>query len=239
MNRVALPALILAASLAAFGTTRAASPTPTASTPWAMSGTVRDTAGRPVVGVDVFADHTAYYDMNVVGKTDARGQYRLTLARHAGTWSAGAYLRLNVGGETFEVRLAPNVDVPFDGAKGAVRDFTLDPAKLPVGTVNTTVAHSNVELDYDTLSFTFTPDGPNILGSTASFTRPFVVGHGVRNVPIGRYHVSATQVRDGVKEQLLLSSTDERTFSTRVLAVFHDNHDRYGITMDLFLENAK
>lgn len=240
MNRTRWSVLTLATvAIAACGTTRAAPQPPTAATPWIMSGTVRDTAGRPVPGVEVFADHTAFYNMNVVGRTDALGRYRLVLARHAGTWSAGAYLRLALGGESFEQRLAPNVDVPFDGARGAVRDFTLDASTLPGGTVNTSVAHSNVELDHASLEFTFTPVGPNILGSTAPFTRRFVVGRGVQNVPLGRYRVSASQVRGGVREQLLLSSTDQKAFATTVVAMFHDNHDRYGITMDLLLKNAE
>lgn len=237
MNRPPCSALAFAAlAIALVGPAHAA---PAAPTPWVMSGTVRDTAGRPVAGVEVFADHTAYHNMNAVGRTDANGRYRLGLARHAGTWAAGAYLRLKLGDEAFETRLAPNVNTPFDGAKGAIRDFTLDPAKLPGGTVNTTAAHSDVELDHDTLEFTFTPDGPNILGSTAPFTRRFLGGVGVQSVPLGRYRVSASHVRGGRRESLLLSSTDHRTFATSVLALFHDNHDRYGITMDLFLKNPE
>ncbi|THF70909.1 carboxypeptidase regulatory-like domain-containing protein [Deinococcus sp. Arct2-2] len=212
-------------------------PVPGTLTPYVMTGTVRAEAGEPLADVEVFADHTAYYNMNALGKTDAQGRYRIALAHQPGTWAAGAYLRLSFGGQMYEVRLSPDTDMPFDGAQGAVRDFTLGADDLPSGKVNTSVAHSAVELDYDTLDFTFTPDGPNMLGSTTPFTRPFTDGSGVLGVPIGRYFVSATHVLNGIKEQLLLSSADQKTFAPRVLALFHDEGDRYGNTMELYLKN--
>lgn len=203
---------------------------------YVMTGTVRDEQGRPLAGVEVFADHTAFYNMNAVGKTDAQGRYRIPLARQPGTWNAGAYLRGEVGGEAFEVRLSPDDDTPFDGSKGAVRNFTSRASSGPSGKVYTSIAHSNVELDYDSLEFTFTPDGPNVAGSTAPFTRKYVDGSGVPNIPLGRYRVSATQVLGGVRQQLLLSSRTQKEASANVLAAFtYDSH--YGQTLELFLEN--
>ncbi|WP_019012107.1 hypothetical protein [Deinococcus aquatilis] len=212
-------------------------PVPGTFTPYVMNGTVRTEAGEPLAGVEVFADHTAFYNMNALGKTDTQGRYRIALAHQPGTWAAGGYLRLSFGGQTYEVRLSPDNDTPFDGAQGAVRDFTLSADDLPSGKVNPYVAHSAVELDYDSLEFTFTPDGPNIMGSTTPFTRPFTDGSGVLDVPIGRYFVSATHLLNGVKEQFLLSSADQKTFAPRVLAMFHNEGDRYGNTMELYLKN--
>ena len=202
-----------------------------------MSGTVKTEAGEPLAGVEVFADHTAFYNMNAVGKTDAQGRYRLSLAHQPGSWVAGAYYRLKLGAQTLEVRLSPDHDVAFDGSKGAVNNFTFRAGDAPAGTVNTYVAHSAVELDYATLQLTFTPDGPNILGSTKTFSRSFVMGHGIQNVPLGRYQVSATQTLNGTKQPLLLSSADQKEFAPKVLAEFHDSGDRYGPTLELFLKN--
>ncbi|THF70910.1 hypothetical protein E7T06_04950 [Deinococcus sp. Arct2-2] len=204
--------------------------------PYVMTGVVRDEKGKPLAGVEVFADHTAFYNMNALGKTDAQGRYRIALAHQPGTWNAGAYLRGEVGRQLFEVRLSPDDDTPFDGSKGAVRNFTYKASDAPGGKVYTSIAHSNVELDYDSLEFTFTPDGPNATGSTRPFTRKFVVGSGVQNVPLGRYRVSATQVLNGVRQQLLLSSRLQKEASTNVRAAFtHDSH--YGETLELFLNN--
>ncbi|MBZ9749896.1 carboxypeptidase-like regulatory domain-containing protein [Deinococcus sp. HMF7604] len=212
---------------------------PGAVSAWTMTGTVKTEAGEPLAGVRVFADHTAFYNMNAEGVTDAQGRYTVALAHQPGSWAAGAYMNLKVGEQTFEARLKPNDDTSFDGSKGAVRDFTFKASDAPAGKVNTYIAHSNVELDYDTLVFTFTPDGPNVMGSTAPFTRPFVDGYGVQNVPLGRYRVSAVHVLNGTRQQLLLSSDDQEEFATSVLALFHDNHDRYGITMELSLKNPE
>ncbi|WP_019587836.1 hypothetical protein [Deinococcus apachensis] len=203
---------------------------------YVMTGVVRDDKGNPIAGVEVFADHTAYYNMNAVGKTDAQGRYTITLAHQPGTWNAGAYLRGQVGGQPFEVRLSPDNDTPFDGSKGAVRNFTYKASTGATGKVYTTVAHSAVELDYETLEFTFTPDGPNSAGSTAPLTRKFVMGFGVPNIPLGRYRVSATHVLNGVKQQLLLSSRQQKNEATSVLAEFTDD-SHYGQTLELFLKN--
>lgn len=249
---IALTLLLTVATLCACSGGSAASGTPTTPSPqkpspaqpqpgtaaaWTMSGTVKTEGGEPLAGVEVFADHTAFYNMNAVGKTDAQGRYRIPLAHQPGTWAAGAYYRVKLGAQTFEVRLSPNNDTPFDGSKGAVRDFTFRASDAPAGTVNTYVAHSDVELNYDTLQLTFTPDGPNVLGSTKTFTRPFVTGSGIQNVPLGRYQVSASQTLNGAGQQLLLSSADQKTFAPRVLAEFHDAGDRYGPTLELFLKN--
>lgn len=241
MKNLHLLLALAVTTLCACGTdaasTRPPPPAPGTSAPYTMSGSVKTESGAPLAGVEVFADHTAYYNMNALGTTDAQGRYRIALAHQPGSWAAGAYLKLKLGAERFEVRLAPDNDVPFDGSKGAVRNFTLKASDLPRGTVNTYAAHSDVELDYASLSFTFTPDGPNILGSTAPFKRPYVDGSGVQNVPLGRYRVSATQRRGGVTEQLLLSSADQKSFASSVTAAFHDAGDRYGPTMELYLKN--
>ncbi|MFC4454247.1 carboxypeptidase regulatory-like domain-containing protein [Deinococcus sonorensis] len=219
------------------GTTPPASPAPGSASAYVMTGTVRTEAGAPIAGVQVFADHTAYYNMNALGTTDAQGHYRIPLAHQPGTWNAGAYMQLKVAGESYEVRLSPDLDTPFDGSQGAVRNFTFKASDAPSGKVNIYLAHSNVELDYDTLEYTFTPDGPNVLGDTAPITRKVVFGYGIKNVPIGRYKVSATQMLNGVKQQMRLRSVDQPEFVPSVLAQFHDDGDRYGVTMELYIAN--
>ncbi|SMB97632.1 hypothetical protein [Deinococcus hopiensis] len=204
--------------------------------PYVMTGEVRDEKGNPIAGAEVFADHTAYYNVNAVGKSDNQGRYSIALAHRSGTWNAGAYLRGEAGGQPFEVRLKPDNDTPFDGSKGAVRNFTYKASTNATGKVYTYVAHSAVEVDYDSLEFTFTPDGPNAAGSTAPFTRKFVMGSGVPNISLGRYRVSATHILNGVKQRLLLGSRQQKGEASSVLAEFTDD-SHSGQTLELFLNN--
>ncbi len=219
-NILALTLLVIAQSACgSAGTTTAVTPpppgqahtpgTPGLPQPYVMTGTVMTEAGAPLAGVEVFADHTAYYNMNAVGITDAQGRYRIALARQPGTWSAGAYLKVPLDGETFDVRLRPQEDMPFDGAQGAVRHFTYTASDAPTDKVYTYAAHTDVELDDGSLQLTFTPEGPNVLGSTAPFTRRFVVGSGMPDVPLGRYHVRVTHVLNGAQQSLLLGTRDQ------------------------------
>lgn len=71
---------------------------PTASpqaTPYIMTGVVKNSAGQPLSGVEVFADNTLslYHNMNALGTTDAQGRYRIELPCEVGTWRPGAYVQ--------------------------------------------------------------------------------------------------------------------------------------------------
>ncbi|MPY66414.1 hypothetical protein F8S09_06850 [Deinococcus sp. SDU3-2] len=88
-----------------------------------MPGVVKDSAGQPLTGVQVFADNTLYSTTNALGKTDAWGCHRITRPREVGTWRAGASVQRTSGGEAWEPWLHADNGAAFPGDQGAVRHF--------------------------------------------------------------------------------------------------------------------
>lgn len=208
------------------------SPTPGAYT---VTGRILTEDGEPLAGVEVTASHTVTVSYGTA-KTDAQGRYRVALPQQLGSWDISASMTLTFGGEDFEVRLAPEIDTPFAGSQGAVRDFVYRAKDAPKGKVFAYIDDSDVEIDYSTLEVTFTPDGPNAARSTEAFTVQYPFGYGLPDIPLGQYYVTASQVRGGVKEQLLIATRDNPNHSARALARFlPDSH--YGPTLELFWKN--
>ncbi|GGO31815.1 carboxypeptidase-like regulatory domain-containing protein [Deinococcus humi] len=214
------------------GPTPAPQPAPGAYT---VTGRILTEAGQPLAGVQVTASHTVSYTYGS-GVTDAQGRYRIALAQQLGSWNVSATMTLTFGGEDFEVRLAPEDDNPFAGAHGAVRDFVYRAKDAPKGKVFDYIDNSNVEIDYNTMEVTFTPDGPNSAHSTAPFMVKYPFGYGLPDIPLGQYKVTATHVRNGVKEQLLIATRDNPNYLPQAVARFlNDSH--YGPNMELFWKN--
>src|SRR6476620_2099975 len=66
-----------------------------------LKGRVVDAKGQPVVGVKVYAGHTAYYNTNVIAVTDANGYYKMSVANPGGTWLVHAELQRQYNGQTY------------------------------------------------------------------------------------------------------------------------------------------
>lgn len=212
-------------------------PTPPAPGAYTVTGRVLTEGGEPLAGVEVTATHTVSYTYGSA-KTDAQGRYRIALPQTLGSWDVVAYMTLEFGGQRFDVRLAPETDTPFAGSQGAVRDFVYRAEDAPKGKVFDYIDNSNVEIDWGTMEVTFAPAGPNAAGSTEAFTVKYPFGHGLPDIPLGQYYVTASHMRGGVKEQLLVATRDNPNYSARALARFlPDSH--YGPTLELFWKNPQ
>ncbi|MPY66409.1 carboxypeptidase regulatory-like domain-containing protein [Deinococcus sp. SDU3-2] len=202
---------------------------------YTVTGRILTEGGEPLAGVEVTATHTVSYTYGTA-KTDAQGRYRIALPQTLGSWDVAASMTLTFGGQDFDLRLAPEIDTPFAGAQGAVRDFVYRAEDAPRGKVFDYISNSDVEIDYGTLEVTFTPDGPNAAKSTETVTIKYPYGYGLPDLPLGQYYVTASQMRGGVKEQLLIATRDNPNFTPRALARFlPDSH--YGPTLELFWKN--
>lgn len=209
-------------------------PAPTAGA-YTVTGRVVTEAGAPLAGVKVTATHTVSFTYGSA-VTDAQGRYSIALPQQLGSWDVVGYLAVTVCGQRVEARLAPEIDTPFAGAQGAVRDFVYREGDAPTGKVYDYIDNSDVEIDYTTLDVTFTPDGPNAAGSTAPVTIRYPFGYGLPDMPLGRYFITATHMRGGSKEQLLIATRDQPTYTTRAQGCFlPDSH--YGPTLELFWKN--
>ncbi|MFB9994920.1 hypothetical protein ACFFLM_23500 [Deinococcus oregonensis] len=211
-----------------------AAPASNQATPYVMKGVVKDEQGKPVAGVEVFADNTLYYNMNARGKTDAQGRYSIELPRQdLGTWTAGAYVKREYNGVNHEFRLYADDESAFSASKGAVRNFVWrlsgergdgNIGKLVYIYITEGVSISNVEV-------TLTPKGPLADGSAGKpITRRVSTGR-IENVPVGRYTATARLLRDGQAPlPLLVSPGQGGNYGASATADFEKSN--YGTIME-------
>ncbi|GGO30430.1 carboxypeptidase-like regulatory domain-containing protein [Deinococcus humi] len=202
---------------------------------YTMTGRVMAEWGEPLAGVDVYVQHTESRTYTK-GVTDAQGRYVVPIPQEAGLWSAVAYRIMTYSSRDIPVYLAPEDTTPFSSSKGAVRDFVYRVKDAPHGRVIDEIDSLDVEIDYDTLEVTFTPDGPNTANRSEPFTLRYRFGYGLPNIPLGEYFVTATQMRSGQREPLLIATRDTPTYVSRARARFLPE-TMHVLAMELFWKN--
>jgi len=167
--------------------------------PYVVKGRVTDAEGRPVKGAEVFADNQLLYNSNLTAVTDQDGYYRIELPLLATTWKMGGSHNVVVDGKPYTTDLTPEVDGPFAGNTGAVRNFTLKAAKQITGElylymdINSFVngyIENNVEL-------TLTPVGGSGGKAKTGYGYNFPGGFGMNDIPVGRYKATAVYAAPG------------------------------------------
>ncbi|MBB6096620.1 hypothetical protein HNR42_000032 [Deinobacterium chartae] len=202
--------------------------------PYTMTGTVKNSAGQPVAGVEVFADNTLYYNMNALGKTDAKGRYTIPLPRQElGTWVPGAYVKREYHGVYYEFRLYADDESAFSASKGAVRNFVwrLSGRRGDSYIGSPVYVYTEEGVDLNKLEVTLTPSGPLVDGSAGKAITKRVPQGRVNDVPVGRYTMTARLLRDGAAPvPLLVSPGHGGQYGPSATTDFEKSY--YGITME-------
>ncbi|MFC4637850.1 hypothetical protein [Deinococcus hohokamensis] len=214
----------------------AATPTDVRSpTPYVLKGTVRNAAGQPVPGVDVWADNTLYHNMNVLGRTDAQGQFVLRLPTgQLGTWRAGARFRTVYQNVPFELDLQVNDEAAFSADRGAVRHFTLLTSgprgdRFWGGTV---WPNNGSGYSFGRVEYTFTPVGPLVDGTAGQVLKRFEQHNTIDDIPVGKYRVTARYLPEGGPAQdMQLKSRQGDDWGTSVTITFR-REPQYGVMAD-------
>ncbi|TLS52661.1 hypothetical protein FE782_08500 [Paenibacillus antri] len=180
------------------GAARPSDPTvPTASAdeaePYVAKGRVVAANGSPVEGAEVFADNQLLYNSNLHAVTDADGYYRIELPLLAATWNMGGSHLV----DEFIVDLIPDVDRPFAGNTGAVRNFTVPEAETIFGELYLYMDLNSFANGYteDHVELTLVPDGNG--RTIAGFGFNFPGGFGMNDVPVGTYTATAVYAPPG------------------------------------------
>lgn len=168
---------------------------------YVVKGRVTTAAGEPLANAEVWADNTLADNSNALATTAADGTYRIQLpTQDVTTWRVGGKARLEYHGQHYEISLVGDQS-PFGSAQGAVRDLQLvlsGPVPDRNGEVHgatvavyTDLDETGIE-DSNTIELTLVPDGPLVDGSQGkTLTQRVTGGWQVRDVPIGRYAVTA------------------------------------------------
>lgn len=165
-----------------------------------VSGKATDAQGRPLANAEIVANNSQFYNQNVLGQTDASGQYRLEL--RPGSWYVRGTVELRFDTKTYTLDLAPNTDAAFAGTEGAVRNMNLKISGNRSGEFgNDGYYGGQLEVfgdyvdseffDTEDLELRLEPLGPLLDGSMGKT----VLGQPTRmyldDVPLGKYKITA------------------------------------------------
>jgi len=202
-----------------------------------LKGVVVDARGVPIKGTEIVADNTLLYNSNALTVSKADGSFRVRTDALAGTYRASAQLKRKFNGKTYAFALEADTDDPFDGAEGAVRNFTW---KL-TGEYGDNRLHGSRLLSYfasyedpegreeivrnEDVEFTLKPIGPLIDGSEGqAVTRHVEVtgdGYAVSDLPVARYAIEARYAPAGKPARpLLVRVRSQGEYAPQVTADF-------------------
>jgi hypothetical protein len=200
-----------------------------------VKGRVTDTQGRPMANVDVVIENTVFYASYVNTRTNAAGNYSVSVP--AGSWKALVRINYPFLGKTYQFDLHPDDASPFAGTTGAIRNFTWKlSGEKPDGTgfYGSDIAvysQPGSSFSREDVEITLVPDGTLADGSkgkTITKTLTALGGgeDGIRDLPIGKYIISARNKTKGKALQVRLRNKGE--YRASVAGIFSSGYT--GIT---------
>jgi hypothetical protein len=165
-----------------------------------VSGKVVDSQGKPIAKADIFADNTQFYNDNVLGQTDASGNYKLRVDN--GSWYVRGSVKINYENKNYVLDLFVNDDGAFAGSDGAVKNMVLKLTGDRTGNFGDEGFYGGkIEVftpigfyDTENVEITLEPIAPLIDGTTGKkiVQKPDYLY--IDDVPIGKYKVTARYV---------------------------------------------
>lgn len=162
-----------------------------------LTGVITNQSGEPLSGVKVIVDHSIFFNSNITSATNNAGKYQIKIP--TGSWYAFAQYRTTYNGNIYSFYLHPE-DASGFGGEGGVRNFQWkltgempQPLSGNYGGLVTIDNFPGIYIDDSKIDFKFTPAGPLIDGSTGNILYMRAQdGFNIKDIPIGRYLVTAT-----------------------------------------------
>lgn len=164
-----------------------------------VKGRVTDGNGNAIAGATVVIENTQFYAGYVYATTDAEGYYSTGVPN--GSWKASVRIEKTFGGKIYRFDLKPDDPSPFAGTAGAVRNFVWEIAgpRPEGGFYGSDLAVYNqpgTGLLMEDVRITLTPVGELINGCKGSVVQKGLTDigggeDGIRDIPLGRYKISA------------------------------------------------
>ncbi|SDL26982.1 hypothetical protein SAMN05421823_10563 [Catalinimonas alkaloidigena] len=166
------------------------------------AGKVVDTQGRPLSGADIVVSNTQYYNDNILGKTDAAGNYQLEVT--PGSWYVIGTIDVTYDNKKYTLDLDPESSDAFAGTEGAVRNFRWKlTGERPDDFGGGGYYGGSMEVigvlgffDVDQVELTLEPVMPLIDGSTGQTLRLQPQSSMIEDIPLGKYKITARYLPD-------------------------------------------
>jgi hypothetical protein len=204
-----------------------------------ITGKLADANGNPVAGVEVVASHSTYYNTTATAQTDENGHYKLNVANPKGNWTVEAQVVRIYNGKTYRFYVYPENGGPITH-DGAVRNFSWKltgqvpgaHSDIRVGGYITYMDDNANYIPENEIEFTLVPEGKLVDGTNGvtitkraeQFPETYnymFSNSGIRDVPVGRYRISARHLPpNGIPKKLLLSVRYSGVFAETISADF-------------------
>lgn len=250
MNGIRKSALLLTAmltqslSMTACGDAGATPPLgmeePTPAQAGYVTGKIVDEQGRPIVHAEVVADNTLFHNTNIIGYTDASGNYKLDIRKPVGTWHVTAAMNLNYDGQAIAVDLVPETDDVLASTVGGVRNFTFKPAQTQYGSLGLVNIRTGIGFYGDLGEMTVTLRSVGTLADGTSdktiVAKPVQSGDGyiIKNVMYGTYNATVSYQGQDLFVRKAMSSGTSPAYSKSFTGGFWK--DFYALRPTMFLE---
>ncbi|GAB3997594.1 hypothetical protein GCM10028807_43020 [Spirosoma daeguense] len=196
-----------------------------------LVGTVTDPQGKPLSRATIYIDNTVVKGRGAEVNSSSNGTYQIQLVKDLGQWIAKGYMLKQYNDRVYKINLDPENPDSFAENEKPVRNFQwkltghIPDLSLDLyygGTVEMFRDPNVIDLnDNENIEFTFKPVGPLIDGSTGktlTLRSKKRYDSFIRDVPIGRYQVSAVYKPTGK--------------ALRVNNVFEDGEYAASVTVD-------
>ncbi|KAA6439852.1 carboxypeptidase regulatory-like domain-containing protein [Dyadobacter flavalbus] len=206
-----------------------------------LVGKVTDPAGNALPDATIFTENTVYKNRGAEVSSSSDGTYKLSLVAGLGQWTAKGYILKAYNGKVYKINLHPDNTASFTEDEKPVRNFqwklqghiadkSLD---LYYGGTAELYRDLNSELrDSENVEFTFRPDGPLIDGSGGKVLKLRCGKSGtsgynlIKDIPIGRYKVSAVYVPTG-QSLRVTDAWNDGTYYPEVTMEFYGTDQSY------------
>ena len=211
-----------------------------------VSGNVRDAQGKPIKGAQITVNNTGEVVNNLIGYSDANGNYRIKLNSGGGPLTGSYYVRGNVKvnylNQTYNLALFVEDDAAFAPEEGAVKNLQLRIAGPRSNFADSGYYGGTIEVDNHTsnshfpnIEVTLEPVGPLVDGSMGEtqIARPdWMYSY---NVPVGKYKITARDV--ATNQPLAVKNyyydNDYQASTTGIFEAIQAGSDRYGLVIQV------
>ncbi|MBD2757886.1 carboxypeptidase regulatory-like domain-containing protein [Spirosoma sp. BT704] len=211
-----------------------------------VSGKVVDAQNRPINGAEITINNTGEVVNNLIGYSDANGNYKIKLSTGGGPLIGSYYVRghvtINYLNYPFKLALFVEDDRAFAPEEGAVKNL-----KLMVAGPRSNVGDSGwyggtIEVDNHTrnahfpnIEVTLEPVGPLVDGSNGQtqIARPdWLYSY---NIPVGQYKITARDIATN-KSLAVKNYYYDKSYQASTMGVFEPiltGSDRYRLVIDV------
>ena len=211
-----------------------------------VSGTVRDAQGKPIKGAEITINNTGGVVNNLIGYSDANGNYKIKLSTGGGPLIGSYYVRghvtVNYLNHPFKLALFVEDDSAFSPEEGAVENLYLAIAGERSNFGDSGWYGGTIEVDNHTseshfpdIEVTLEPVGPLVdgsIGKTQVAQPDWMYSY---NVPVGQYKITARDVTTN-KALAVKNYYYDKGYKSSTMGVFEPiltNSDRYQLVIQV------